>query len=523
MAKFAFLLMVHENPDQAIRQARALTHHGDCVAIHVDGNADPGMADTIQSALEDIPGIAFAKPVRCGWGAWSLVEATLNTIDAARAAFDGITHYFLMSGSCYPTKSRAYLDQYVDDATDIIEAHDFRATDWIRTGLTDERFTRRHWFNERTQSKRFYASLAVQRRLRLSRKPPKGLALRIGSQWWCLRAGTVERMLAFLAGRRDVIRFFRTVWIPDESFFQTLAGRVVPEAEIRCMPPTTLLFSDYGKPVVFHQDHYDFLRCQSAPFARKISPHARALQGGLLAAFRETSTDRAEGGIGTALYGYLAGRGRDGHRYAPRFWERAIAPCHDNTLLLITAEHRALVTALSTQIARITGLADIGYVFDEDAPLPAAMGNLERGLFKRDKHRHAFVNALFAATGRTSLLVAFEPSRVDVMQDIARAVGQTRVLIVDRLPNDAAIQREAERLGLLSPSSGAFERTEVHRALTTDLTFDTGPLQSAFKGRIFVNRLDRPRRDNAADIGHFLQAPYVTAEAVAREAEKLML
>ncbi len=29
------------------------------------------------------------------------------------------------------------------------------------------------------------------------------------------------------------MRFFRTTWIPDETFFQTIVRHLVPEAEIR--------------------------------------------------------------------------------------------------------------------------------------------------------------------------------------------------------------------------------------------------------------------------------------------------
>ena len=78
----------------------------------------------------------------------------------------------------------------------------------------------------------------------------------IGSQWWCLRRRTVEMILEFLQQRRDVIRFFSTTWIPDETFFQTLVRHLVPKGEIENRTLTFLMFSDYGMPVTFYNDHY---------------------------------------------------------------------------------------------------------------------------------------------------------------------------------------------------------------------------------------------------------------------------
>ena len=59
------------------------------------------------------------------------------------------------------------------------------------------------------------------------------------------------------ATRRDA--FFPTTWIPDETFFQTLVRHVVPEAEIETRTLTFLMFTDYGMPVTFYNDHYDLL------------------------------------------------------------------------------------------------------------------------------------------------------------------------------------------------------------------------------------------------------------------------
>jgi hypothetical protein len=42
MARIAYILLCHKNPDAVVAQARQLTAAGDCVAIHFDARAPKG-------------------------------------------------------------------------------------------------------------------------------------------------------------------------------------------------------------------------------------------------------------------------------------------------------------------------------------------------------------------------------------------------------------------------------------------------------------------------------------------------
>ncbi|NCU21407.1 glycosyl transferase, partial [Candidatus Falkowbacteria bacterium] len=280
MAKIAFILLCHKDPEGIIRQAERLTSTGDCVAIHFDARAKAADYQRIRSALADNPAVVFARRrIRCGWGEWSLVAATLEALRAAVTAFPRATHFYMLSGDCMPIKTAEWVHRYLDaEDVDYIESVDFFTSGWIKTGLREERLIYRHWFNERTQTRRFNAAFALQRKLGLTRAIPEDLQMMIGSQWWCLRRQTIEAVLDFAARRRDVMRFFRTTWIPDETFFQTLVPHLIPEAEIRRRTLTFLMFTDYGMPVTFYNDHYDLLVAQDYLFARKISPDATELK-----------------------------------------------------------------------------------------------------------------------------------------------------------------------------------------------------------------------------------------------------
>lgn len=224
MARIAFILLCHKDPDAVIAQARRLVSAGDYVAIHFDARAPEVDFTAIHAALQDSPNVVFARRrIKCGWGEWSLVAATLEALRAAVTTWPDATHFYMVSGDCMPIKTAEYAHAFLDQRDcDYIEAVDFFTSGWIRTGMQEDRLYYRHWFNEREQKRLFYASLGVQRALKLAREVPEGIKVHIGSQWWCLRRATVETLLAFCAERPDVVRFFSTTWIPDETFFQTL-------------------------------------------------------------------------------------------------------------------------------------------------------------------------------------------------------------------------------------------------------------------------------------------------------------
>ena len=84
MAKIAYILLCHKDPESIVNQAERLTATGDYMSIHFDARANPSDFDKIRSALADNPNVTFArKRVKCGWGEWSLVEATLHAVEAA--------------------------------------------------------------------------------------------------------------------------------------------------------------------------------------------------------------------------------------------------------------------------------------------------------------------------------------------------------------------------------------------------------------------------------------------------------
>ncbi|SIO43022.1 Core-2/I-Branching enzyme [Rhodovulum sp. ES.010] len=517
MAKIAYILLCHKAPEEVIRQAAQLTAAGDLVAIHFDARAPRAAYDRVRAALAGNPSVAFAqRRVRCGWGEWSLVAATLAALRAAEAAFPDATHFYMLSGDCRAIKSAEYVHAFLDaEDADYIESFDFFASDWIKTGLKAERLTYRHLFNERRRKRLFYGALALQRRLGLDRAIPADLQVMIGSQWWCLRRRTVEAVLDFIRARPDVVRFFRTTWIPDETFFQTLVRHLVPEDEITNRTPTFLMFSDYGMPVTFYNDHYDLLLGQDFLFARKISSEAHELKRRLGALYTASGVDFQISDEGRNLYSYLTGRGRVGRRFAPRIWEADSTLGPGRELMIVTCKKWHVGKRLLERIRQRTNLPALDYLFNEEDTALPDLGGIQTTLEKRMRHRRALLRMLFDHFGTDRMILCIDPGSFELMQDFHADPARTRLLDVQCRFSDDYLAGHARRVGLAGAHTPPGVLARVLPTIRHDIAFESDRIRDARFGDVYRIEEGRSPEDNAQPLSEFLSIPYDQAREIA--------
>lgn len=517
MAKIAYILLCHKDPDGIIAQAERLTAAGDCVAIHFDARAPRDAYDRIRKALADNPDVTFAKRrEKCGWGEWSLVAATLHAVRAAVDAFPRATHFYMLSGDCMPIKSAEYAHAFVDrEEADYIESFDFFNSDWIKTGIKEERLVYRHWFNERSQKPLFYASMRLQRKLRLDRAIPADLQIQIGSQWWCLRRRTVEAILDFCAERRDVVRFFRTTWIPDETFFQTLVRHLVPEHEIRSRTPTFLMFTDYGMPLTFYNDHYDLLLSQDYLFARKISPDAKELKERLGQLYAARGVKFSISNEGRSLFGFLTGRGRIGRRFAPRFWEREASVGRERTLLMVTCKKWHVAKRLAQRLREVTDLPSVDYLFNEAGTALPDLGGIQTTVEKRTRHRRALVRMLFDYWKTDKLLFCIDPANIDLMQDFYNDRATVRLLEIECDFTDDYMIGHARRVGLAGEATPKETLDRLLPTIRFDVRFESDRIRDAGFGGYHRIRESAGVEENTVPLAAFLGIPLDKARQIA--------
>ncbi|MEL6451536.1 MAG: DUF5928 domain-containing protein [Pseudomonadota bacterium] len=517
MAKIAYILLCHKDPDAIIKQAERLTAAGDYMSIHFDARAKPAHFAQIRAALKDNPNVTYAhKRIKCGWGEWSLVQATLYAVESAVEAFPRATHFYMLSGDCMAIKSAEYTHQFLDDNdADFIESFDYFDSDWIKTGMKEERLIYRHFFNERTQKWRFYTSYHLQQRFGITREIPADIQVQIGSQWWCLRRRTIEWVLDFTRDRRDVMRFFRTTWIPDETFFQTIVRHVVPEEEIRTRTLTFLMFTDYGMPVTFYDDHYDLLLSQDFLFARKISAEAKDLKRRLGLLYAAENVNFQISNEGASLFKFLTGRGRIGRRFATRFWETESTLGRNRELLIIVCKKWHVAKRLLERIRTMTNLPAMEYLFNEEhTPLPD-LGGIQNTLEKRTRHRRALMRMLFDYYETDRLIVCMDPGNLDLLQDFAGDRSITRILEIQCDFSDDYLVGHAMRVGLAGEQTAPETLERLLPTIRNDMTFESDRI-----GDADFENLERMQEaagldENAESLSRFLSVPVEKAREIA--------
>lgn len=518
MAKIAFILLCHKDPDAIIKQAERLTAVGDVMSIHFDARAKPEDFQQIRDALGDNPNVTFArKRIKCGWGEWSLVQATLYAVEAAVDAFPRATNFYMLSGDCMAIKSAEYVHEFLDRRDcDYIESVDYFDSDWIKTGIKEERLTYRHFFNERTHKRLFYTSMNVQRRLGLKRDVPHDLQMMIGSQWWCLRRRTIEWILEFTKQRRDVMRFFRTTWIPDETFFQTLVRHLVPENEIENRTLTFLMFTDYGMPVTFYNDHYDLLLGQDFLFARKISAEADELKRRLGRLYATEGVEFKVSNEGRSLFKFLTGRGRIGRRFATRFWETESTFGRERELMIVVCKKWHVAKRLLSGIRQVTNVPAIEYLFNEESTELPDLGGIQSTLGKRTRHRRALMRMLFDYYDTDQLIICLDPSSVELMQDFNADRSATRILDVECVFDDDYLVGHAKRVGLAGEQTSPETLDRLLPTIRNDMIYERDHIRAAGFEYLYRIRQTASPEENTKPLADFLAIAPDKAHAIAQ-------
>lgn len=330
--KLAFVVLAHDRPDHLIELMESLVAQGDYAVLHYDLNRPAAEVDIVKAHFDGHPRVFFADRVRCGWGEFSLVQATLNGLLALRAAKIDVDYVYLLSGVDVPIKPLARLKGFLaqNSGCQFIESFPLKERNWIVGGIREERFIYIHWFNERKHRLPFHIMWRVQRALRIRKRVPSELNISLGSQWWCLTWQACLSILEFCEKRPRIVRYFKTVWIPDESFFQTVIRLIVPANKIRTFTLTHYQFTDYGRPVEYFLSHREFLEKENFFFARKIAPSASGLRQYFLKQFNAEPETKSPPVLAGQRSGYYEAIRKP--RRAPKSWRRSIGVHYDHSV-----------------------------------------------------------------------------------------------------------------------------------------------------------------------------------------------
>ncbi len=259
---------------------RILSSGNSRIVLHLDASVKGLERIDYLSRVRENGKVEEAEAIICQWADWSLVAATLSGLEKFQDGGDPVSHVALLSGSHFPIRSPLELETFLSEYSnfDFIETCDAQENTWVKDGPNLERFQYFYPLNFRGERRGFDFLLSLQKKMGVKRSLPEKLRPHLGSQWWCLRFSTCERIFEFLKDHPRVKRYFKSTWIPDESFFQTLVANLIDEEEVVNMPFVLYALTPRGRPYVFHNDREPFLVGKRHHFfARKVSPQAGTL------------------------------------------------------------------------------------------------------------------------------------------------------------------------------------------------------------------------------------------------------
>jgi hypothetical protein len=326
--KLGFIILAHQDLHRTSQLVRFLAKSGCPVSLHIDGNASLAEVSDLEASLRNVENVVLAKRERCGWGRFSIVQATLNAAEVLLENHPDVTNVFLASGSCLPARPIKQLKAFLarHKGVDFIESVPVGGEKWVKDGVDQERFTLYFPLSWRKHRFAFDRLVDLQRLFKIDRAIPKQISPHMGSQWWCLTTKTLRNIIED-PKRQENDRFFSRAWIPDESYFQSLAQS--HSDHVRSESLTFATFDAQGKPFLFYDDHLEELPKTGAFFIRKVWPGAQKLYHNLLTTkrknfplskanemefnkiFQEANEIRSNGGEGRFLQGRFPHNGSE--------------------------------------------------------------------------------------------------------------------------------------------------------------------------------------------------------------------
>jgi len=217
--RLAYIVLAYKLPSQAIRLVRKLSDDGVTFFVHVDRKTPDDVYDEIVTGLRDTPRVEWLTRRRCYWSGFGIVAAMLEAIDRIAGDPGGFEYTTSLTADTYPLRSNNEIRKYLRslNGRSVLEHALFPGAGLTGGGL--DRIERWHWPNVLGHHVSF-----PNRRVNvpLKRRFPAGLQPHSGSGGWCLSWDCVRHIAGFVAANPRFVRFFKHVFAPDESFFQTI-------------------------------------------------------------------------------------------------------------------------------------------------------------------------------------------------------------------------------------------------------------------------------------------------------------
>mgnify|MGYP000070345404 CR=1 FL=1 len=227
--KVAGLILAHHKPESLARLIEVIEEYGWNSYVHLDAKSDLGnfISSTGNAVL-------LSERFSVHWGGWTVVHATLGLMREALEVEEN-THFYLLSGQCYPIKSAEDMHARVASAKyggNFITIRKMPTRDKPLTRLSRWSINAGNFpVNLPPLLNKVIRLLAPRRNVG---KLLRGIEPCAGSQWWLLSRDSVDRIIDFVDANPWFLESFKYSHCADEIFFQTLFYHLGLQADEGC-------------------------------------------------------------------------------------------------------------------------------------------------------------------------------------------------------------------------------------------------------------------------------------------------
>ncbi len=211
-SEHVYLILCHNNVAHLTYLIDMLSSEKVAFLIHVDkkSNLDLQVIQRRQDCF------FLDERVEVFWGTFSMVDATLKLLDYANVFFKESRRFTLLSGSCFPVRSKKYINEFFLKNDEI----DFFNYELMKDSKSKPISRVKCYIPEIARNHRNLIKTISKIPFRLWGYPLQIEQFYCGSQWFSITKATYLNLKLVL--NKDLLSFFKKVYIPDEVFFQTI-------------------------------------------------------------------------------------------------------------------------------------------------------------------------------------------------------------------------------------------------------------------------------------------------------------
>lgn len=244
------------------------------IFIHVDAKID--IKGYISHLGENASGCTFVDPIEVYWGGYSMLEAELRLIEAARTKGD-YEKYLLISDDTLPVYPPDYLNQVLSQKSDLITA--------IKRPLEKSNYSKFFYYDHPATTMRGHGHRsteiddtflnAMQEITHLKLTGKKQLTIAYGSQFWALTKDTLDFVTDIWSKDINLVKSFTYSPLPDETMIQSILHSYKFFRDIDLQPIYADFHSQNGGPRILESiEDLPFDLTSNQIFVRKVKPNA---------------------------------------------------------------------------------------------------------------------------------------------------------------------------------------------------------------------------------------------------------